>query len=129
MHAPARLSAVKPLPDPSQLGRSQCDAFSLAYLGPAVLVGTGFAALSVWTVEFQRSRFKLYGLLALAGATCAAVLGINPSCFGGFYSEALWLNFLEGDKICREHMSEALLIATAFDHIFQDRNGVAKPTE
>lgn len=83
---------------------AQCDAFSLTYLGPAVLVGTGFAALSVWTVEFQRSRFKLYGLIALAAATAAAVLGINPTCYAGFYGEVnnpivmLWLHYVEEAK-------------------------------
>lgn len=88
----------------ADFGRSNCDAFSLAYLTPAILVGTGFAALSVWTVEFQRSRYKLYGLMALAGATCAAVLGINPTCFGGFYSEMdnpivqIWLMNVEEAK-------------------------------
>ena len=81
-----------------------CDTFSLAYLAPALIVGAGFAALSIWTEEFSNNKRKFFGLAFLGVATCASVGFINLSCLRGPYAEldtALvdsWLNSVQEAK-------------------------------
>ena len=86
------------------LTRVDCDAVSLAFFVPALLVGGGFALLAAMRPRLQSAPQRLLSLLALMVLLATSVSAINPACFLGPYAELnddlvkLWLYNVEEAK-------------------------------
>jgi hypothetical protein len=82
----------------SPAAATACDALSWSFAVPAALAGCGLAASTHLAGSRGSTALRLSGLVAIAGASAAALLVIAPECLSGPYGavsaelETAWLS-------------------------------------